>query len=313
VRKIWFLFLAAISMLRLPSMSGIIRRYSTQLGFMLLICLFLAVTVGEGQAYDLPTPNIAAHFSPQTKDGFLGKPQFFSDQTVLTGEVQQTVAMVHAVEQGDSIIAIAKRYDISVGSILEANNMKPAEAEKIKPGTQLIIPAEDTDTSLAWLDSINKAKEDERKKAEALRQKQLAETARAQQRARANQSTGSSRTVYSSSSGHDIIGRMWGEYNGGVPGYCTWYVNYKRPDLPNGMGNARDYIANARARGMATGKSPRAGAVMVTGESGYGHVGVVESVSGDRVTITEMNYAGRGVIDRRTLSIYDAVIRGYVY
>jgi surface antigen len=77
-----------------------------------------------------------------------------------------------------------------------------------------------------------------------------------------------------------------------TPGYCTWYVKNRRPDLPNGLGNANTWYSRAAAMGMAVGSTPRAGAVGTTTRGDYGHVVYVESVSGNTITISEMNYAG---------------------
>lgn len=83
-------------------------------------------------------------------------------------------------------------------------------------------------------------------------------------------------------------------------GQCTWYAKNKRPDLPNGLGNGGQWVANAAARGLATGATPRAGAI---GEQ-PGHVVYVESVNGNgTVNISEMNYnGGVGVVHYRTVA-----------
>lgn len=94
-------------------------------------------------------------------------------------------------------------------------------------------------------------------------------------------------------------------------GYCTWYVAQRRY-VPWG-GNAISWLANARAAGKATGKAPRPGAIMVSAESRWGHVALVESVSGSSFTISEMNYAGFGKKDTRTLSANSPVVRGFIY
>jgi surface antigen len=82
-------------------------------------------------------------------------------------------------------------------------------------------------------------------------------------------------------------------------GYCTWYAKNRRPDLPNMLGNGGQWVANAAARGYATGSAPRAGAVAETS----GHVAYVESVNGDgTMVISEMNGpAGFGKVDTRTV------------
>ncbi len=70
------------------------------------------------------------------------------------------------------------------------------------------------------------------------------------------------------------------------PGQCVWYVKNKRPDLPNTLGNATDWFANAQRQGLSTGLNPRVGAVGWR----YGHVVYIESVNGDgTVTYSDMN------------------------
>lgn len=75
------------------------------------------------------------------------------------------------------------------------------------------------------------------------------------------------------------------------PGYCTWYVKNRRPDLPNNLGNADTWYYRAQAQGLPTGTTPRAGAAAQV--RGQMHVVYVESVNGDgTIVISEMNYAG---------------------
>lgn len=69
-------------------------------------------------------------------------------------------------------------------------------------------------------------------------------------------------------------------------GYCTWYAKQRRPDLPNQLGNGGQWVANAAARGIATGSTPKVGAIAETS----GHVGYVEAVNADgTITISDMN------------------------
>lgn len=85
-----------------------------------------------------------------------------------------------------------------------------------------------------------------------------------------------------------------------VKGQCTWHVKNKRPDLPNRLGNGGQWVKNAAARGLSTGKTPRVGAVAEQ----PGHVAYVEAVnSNGTVKISEMNYnGGVGVVHERTVS-----------
>lgn len=85
-------------------------------------------------------------------------------------------------------------------------------------------------------------------------------------------------------------------------GVCTWWAWYTRRDEPQlgTLGMARDWIANARARGMSTGYSPAVGATVVfqpgvEGAGSGGHVGhVVQILSGGWFIISEMNFTWNG-------------------
>lgn len=90
--------------------------------------------------------------------------------------------------------------------------------------------------------------------------------------------------------------------NGYAYGYCTYYVASRR-SVPSSWGNANAWYYNAQASGYGVGSSPRPGAIAQTsgGYGGYGHVAFVESVSGDMVTVSEMNYAGWNRVSSRTV------------
>jgi surface antigen len=51
---------------------------------------------------------------------------------------------------------------------------------------------------------------------------------------------------------------------------------------------------------------------MVSSESWWGHVAIVEKVSGGNITISEMNYKGWGKKSSRTLPISSRVIKGFI-
>ncbi len=99
-------------------------------------------------------------------------------------------------------------------------------------------------------------------------------------------------------------------------GWCTWYVAQRR-DVP-WHGDAKTWVASARALGWLTGDAPRVGAMMVTNESyAYGHVAYVEKVFPDGSwTVSEMNYAGFGLVDLRTIRPSQAKqvsVVGFIY
>ena len=80
---------------------------------------------------------------------------------------------------------------------------------------------------------------------------------------------------------------------------CTAWAHAKRPDLPLSLGNAKTWAYRAANLGFPVDGKPRVGDVMVfqPGVQGahrvYGHVAYVIGVSGNRVTVSEMN-GGRG-------------------
>lgn len=186
----------------------------------------------------------------------------------------------HTVRQGDTLDTIAKKYKADKEKIIAFNDL-PADG-RIKEGDTVIIPGGE---------------------------KEISQPAPA---------VDSYRRQYATSTGGTPAYSGWKKLEGKAGsghkfpyGYCTWYVAQRRY-IPWG-GNAGTWIYHAKAGGYQTGKTPRPGAIIVTAESWWGHVGIVESVSGGSVTISEMNYNRWGKVDRRTLPAGSRVIKGYIY
>ena len=101
--------------------------------------------------------------------------------------------------------------------------------------------------------------------------------------------------------------------NGRFPwGYCTWYVATRRN--VTWLGNAWEWYGNARAQGLPEGSTPRPGAIMVTWESGYGHVAYVEAVNADGSwRVSEMNFVGFGIQSGRTIRPGGVPLIGFIY
>lgn len=103
-------------------------------------------------------------------------------------------------------------------------------------------------------------------------------------------------------------------------GQCTWYVGSMLSWLPGNLGNASEWLHNAQARGLPTGRVPLPGAVAVWGANmggafSDGHVGIVQSVDkSGRPVVSEMNWAGFDKVDTRDVSAAsDAGIIGFIY
>lgn len=281
-----------------------IKKYSAQISFGIILALFLTVSVGEGQAYQVSGVDFSNDINLPA-DGFLGKPQLIG-QTVLTGETQQVIPYV--VEKGDSLTTIAKRYGISVGTLIDYNSIKLNEIEKIRPGDQILIPDKDTDTSLAWLDDLNKIKKEEQEKA------RQAELKRLQQKR--NRTVNLPR-IARSVGGVSIVGayRKLPSY-GAVPGQCTQWVKENIPALRGKiMGNGGQYLVNGRKYGFRTGSTAVAGSAVVTNENGrVGHVAYVAAVyDNGTMLVSDMNYVGPFIVSTRVISVNDRVIKGFLY
>jgi surface antigen len=79
--------------------------------------------------------------------------------------------------------------------------------------------------------------------------------------------------------------------NSYAPGNCTWYVASRR-SVGEFWGNANNWYYVAQSLGYETGDKPFRGAIAYTAAGWAGHVALVESVDGEWVTISEMNYNG---------------------
>ena len=74
------------------------------------------------------------------------------------------------------------------------------------------------------------------------------------------------------------------------------------------------WLYKAKSMGYKTGKTPKVGSIVVTTEDRYyGHVAFVEKVSGNTITVTEMNYTGWAKTSRRSLPANSRVIKGFIY
>ncbi len=243
---------------------------------------------------------------------------------------------IYTVESGDTVSSIAAAHAITVNTILWANDL--ANVDEIKPGDQLfILPVAGFSYAVKDGDTIEKIAE----KYKAEKEKIIAYNelpANGEVRAgdviiipdgrkeetapKPAPSTGElERRQYASSAGGvatDISSgfrKLEGKAGTGhrFPyGWCTWYVAQKR-FVPWG-GNAGTWLYKAKALGYRTGRKPTVGSIMVTTENRYyGHVALVEKVSGDTITVSEMNYVGWGKVNRRTLSASSRAIKGFIY
>lgn len=189
-------------------------------------------------------------------------------------------AVYYTVRDNDTLTTLGMKFKLKIATIKFVNDL---ESDLIKPGQQLKISQAGYEVTASQIAAKNQQNA----------KKKLATTKTTGSVARVNYAAGSR--------------------NNGYPyGYCTYYVATKRA-VPSSMGNAKAWLSSAARAGMATGSAPAPGAIVVTSESWWGHVAYVEDVSDGYITISEMNYNGWGVTNRRTLPANGGVIRGYIY
>ncbi len=106
---------------------------------------------------------------------------------------------------------------------------------------------------------------------------------------------------------------------GGYPdpfpyGQCTWWAAYNRRVSWNG--NARDWLANAKAQGVPTSDVPSLGAIAVYAPGGaysdYGHVAVVVARGPHSYTVSEMRAPGWGEVTTREIAWPDPHVQGFI-
>lgn len=258
---------------------------------------------------------------------------------------------IYQTQNGDTLASVAKNFGISQQTIMWANKLT---SPTIKPGWQLIIlpvdgvlvTAGDNDTLPDIAHAYNPEKYNSNatvreNSADALLQTIISYnaldgaedinpgdliiipggqivSAPVPPAPKAKPKTPTAPAVDNSINDVTSLGSGYDGVNHIFPrGYCTYYVA-TRMKITFG-GNAKSWLANAKASGYVTGQEPAVrSAVVMTGPKGamrrYGHVGYVESVNGDgTITISEMNYDHFNRIDDRTISIHDPSIRGYIY
>jgi surface antigen len=197
-------------------------------------------------------------------------------------EVQKLEAqkpVEHTVVAGESLSKIAKAHSIEWKRLFN-KNVTIIDPDRITVGAVIIVPKAEE----VLEDRVIVAPEPV-----APVVQHTATTARR---------SGGSAAVPQASAPSRQVARGSSAGNTYAPGYCTWYVKSRRPDIPNRMGNASSWVSSARSQGFATGSAPQVGAVAQSGN----HVAYVEAVNGNTVTVSEMNWVGLYVTSTRTTS-----------
>lgn len=203
------------------------------------------------------------------------------EDSIMPGDeifILPVAGLKYTIKKGETLSDIAKEYKADEDQIIAFNNL-PANGI-VETGTEIVIPGGEKE----------------------IPKKTVTESLLTKRTYVAVETGGGSKTV---SKRHD-------KPNTFPYGYCTWYVAQVK--YVPWRGNAGEWLYNAKAMGYKTGKTPKAGAIVVTTDNTYyGHVAIVEKFSGSTITVSEMNYKGWGVKNTRVISINDRKIRGYIY
>lgn len=235
-------------------------------------------------------------------------------QPVSTAGTPARDIITHRVNSGETLSDLSAKFGITTDTIKWANNLE--DVDSIKPGQDLVIlpingilytaTGNETLEELAsryksnsnLIDSYNNL---EGKRLSAGVKVIIPDGVKEEAPKPAAEPASTSRLA--SVSRISPVSFRAGSYaNGYAYGYCTYYVATRRA-VPSSWGNANAWYYNAQASGYGVGYMPRPGAIAQTsgGWGGYGHVAYVESVNGDMVTVSEMNYAGWNRITSRTV------------
>lgn len=237
---------------------------------------------------------------------------------------------IYEVRSGDTLSGIAVQYGITPNTILWANDIE--NMDEIKPGDKLfILPVAGISYLVKKGDDIEsiakKYKADKEKiiafnelpaTGELKENQEILIPGGQKEESQTTPSLETSRRQYATSSGGYPTVSGWKKLEGKAGaghkfpyGYCTWYVSQRR-FVPWG-GNAGTWLYNAKVLGYKTGRAPQTGSIIVTSESWWGHVALVEKVNSDSVVVSEMNYERWGKVNRRTISLKSRVIKGFIY
>lgn len=109
----------------------------------------------------------------------------------------------------------------------------------------------------------------------------------------------------------DSLGYAWGQ--------CTAFIAETVPWLQGGagLGNAANWLTNAKAQGYQISTVPIPGSIAVfgpgtPGSGGNGHVALVQAVSGNTFGVTEANVKGLDTVSSGVYSATDPNLLGFI-
>ena len=219
----------------------------------------------------------------------------FIDEEVELGSISDNISNI--VSENKNLKAELEEKKTEVARVLENLESQKASLASKRAERQSLL--EKTQGQESLYQSLKSAASSEKAQLEEQQQKLLAELA-SQGGASGMTAGDPSKGGYpysSSCPAAKINGRQyadpWGMYICECVSYVAWRVDNAYGNMPywGGRGHANQWLSNARNAGIPTGSTPKVGAVGVTSAGPYGHVVWVEAVSGNRVYVSQYNYA----------------------
>ncbi|MCJ1656975.1 LysM peptidoglycan-binding domain-containing protein [Staphylococcus sp. NRL 16/872] len=204
-----------------------------------------------------------------------------SNASTPSSNTTPTSSSVYTVKSGDSLYLIANKFNVSVDSLMKANNLS---GYLIKPNQQLKIPSGSKTVS-----SGNKTV-----------------------------STPIAPKTSSSNNGSKkYTTPKYSHQNLYTAGQCTWYVFDRRAKaglpISTYWSDAKYWASNAAQAGYTVNHVATVGSIMQTTVGYYGHVAYVERVNADgSILVSEMNYLN-GPYNTNTRIIPASAVSSYNY
>ena len=228
----------------------------------------------------------------------------------------------YVTKEGDTMESIAKKFKISSQTLRWANN---TTSDAVEPNKTLVVPlvdgviytVKDGDTAQSLAEKYKTSAErvvlyndiDDGAKL-SIGSRIVLPGGELPENERPGYVASRSRSSTTRASRSWLTASVGNRY---AAGNCTWYAYELRMRLgrPIGSfwGNANTWATSARAAGFVVNNTPAPGAIFQTTAGYYGHVGIVERVENGVVHVSDMNYAGYGIITHRTLN----GASGYLY
>jgi surface antigen len=262
----------------------------------------------------------------------------FSSQPtgILVDSEERNQIINYLVESGDNLWSIADKFNISLNTIIWANDLRKTT---IRPGQKLVIlPVSGVRHIVKRGDILSQIAERYNANLEEIIDfNNISNEANifvgqviivpggeiGEQRSRAlTQITNANITTLTPDQVRIRFStnNYWGQSHSFPFGQCTWWVAQKRSI--GRWGHAKSWLDNAEKAGFQVCRgrycSPKEGAVIAIKSNSplglkYGHVAYVEEINNNRITYSEMNYIGWGRINKQVIKIGDYEIIGFIY